>query len=99
EGAAVSFDGSGSSDPDGDALTYAWTFGDGSTGTGVTPTHTYTAGGSYTVTLTVTDAKGAPSAPARTTATIENVAPTVNAGADVTMTAGVFTLHATFSDP
>ena len=99
EGAAVSFDGSGSSDPDGDALTYAWTFGDGSSGTGVKPSHSYANNGSYTVTLTVTDSRGAASSPATTTATIANAAPVVNAGANQTATAGTaFTFSATFSD-
>lgn len=67
----VTFDGSGSTDPDGDTLAYAWEFGDGATGTGVAPTHTYTASGSYSVRLVVTDARGASSAPATTTATID----------------------------
>ena len=100
EGAAVSFTGTGSSDPDGDALTYAWSFGDGGTGTGATPSHTYADNGSYVVTLTVTDAHGAASAPVTTGATIANVAPTVNAAASQTATAGTaVTLSATFSDP
>jgi len=100
EGTAVSFDGSGSSDPDGDALTYAWSFGDGATGSGARPTHAYADNGTYTVTLTVTDARGAAGAAATTTATIGNVAPTVNAGPNQTITLGsAVTLSATFSDP
>src|SRR5947208_3120926 len=70
-GDTVHFDGSTSFDPDGNTpLTYTWSFGDGSTGTGPTPVHAYTAAGTDTVTLVVTDAAGAPSAPAKTTATI-----------------------------
>src|SRR6266566_4615678 len=100
EGTAVSFNGTGSSDPDGDALTYAWSFGDGGTGTGAAPSHTYVDNGNYVVTLTVTDARGAASAPVASAATIGNVAPTVNAGANQSATVGSpVTLSASFSDP
>ena len=99
EGVAVSFDGNSSSDPDGDALTYAWSFGDGSSGTGVRPSHAYADNGSYTVSLTVTDAHGAASAPALTTAMIANAAPVVSAGPDQTVTVGTsVSVNATFSD-
>jgi hypothetical protein len=98
EGTAVAFDGTGSSDPEGESLSWAWDFGDGNTGTGASPTHTYADDGLYTVELTVT-ANGR-TAVTTTTATIANVAPTVNAGSDATIDEGqVFMLSATFSDP
>ena len=99
--ATVTFNGSGSFDPDNNLpLTYAWDFGDGTTGTGVTPMKTYGAEGSYVVTLVVTDALGRASAPATTTATIGNLPPAVNAGADAVVDLGTpFPLGATFTDP
>jgi len=98
---AVAFNGSTSTDPDNNLpLTYSWDFGDGAAGTGATPTHSYAQDGTYTVTLIVTDSKGLPSSPASTTAIIGNIAPTVNAGADRSATAGVaLDLSATFTDP
>lgn len=97
----VQFNGTGSIDPNGGVLTYAWKFGDGGTDTSATPTHTYTANGTYTVSLTVTNASGSSSAPATTTAQIQNIAPTVVAGADMKVAPGgtYNLLGARFSDP
>lgn len=98
----LTLDGSGSSDPQGDLpLTYEWDFGDGSPRAGgVTPQHTYGSDGVYTVSLVVTDSKGNASAPATTTATIRNFAPTVDAGGDRAMDLGqALTLSAQVSDP
>src|SRR5207248_1529281 len=73
----IRFDGSRSSDPDDNLpLSYSWTFGDGDTATGARPTHVYLASGTYSVTLSVTDAKGAASQPATTTANVSGRADT-----------------------
>jgi PKD repeat protein len=99
EGNILTFDGTRSTDPDGDLLTYAWTFGDGVTATGARPTHSYADNGTYTITLVVTDTEGA-SAQATTSATITNVAPAVNAGADAAVQTGTaYQLAASFTDP
>jgi PKD repeat protein len=99
EGSAVSFDGSGSLDPAGEGLTYEWDFGDGNTGIGVSPDHTYADNGLYTVRLTVV-AADEQSDVETTTATIANVAPSVDAGSDASIYVGAtFQLSATFSDP
>ena len=100
EGAPVSFDGSGSSDPDNNLpLSYAWTFGDGTTGSGQSPAHTYGQNGVYTVGLSVTDSRGG-SHSTTTTATIANVPPSVQAGADKSVNLGeAMSISATFSDP
>lgn len=99
EGSAVAFNASASSDPDGDPLTYAWNFGDGQTGSGATPTHSYADNGSYLATVTVTDGNGG-SSTASASVTVQNVAPSVDAGADATIESGdTFSLGGSFSDP
>jgi len=106
EGASVAFDGTGSSDVDDPTITYLWDFGDGSCAmdpapaacSDPTPSHTYLDNGAFEVTLTVSDgyATGNTSA----TATILNVAPTVNAGSDASLISGeTFNFSGTFSDP
>lgn len=98
EGTALSFSSAGTLDPDGDALTYLWDFGDGQTSSAANPGHSYSDNGSYSVTLTVSDGKGGTDAKT-TTATITNVAPVVNAGADVSVKPSTaFSLNASFSD-
>jgi len=102
EGSPISLDGTGSFDPDGDPLTYAWsvdtaicTFDDA---TSVTPDLTCGDNGNFTVTLVVDDGQITSSDTA--TVTVNNVAPTVVAGPDVTIDEGEFVnVMASFSDP
>lgn len=82
EGSAITFNAGNSSDPDGDSLVaYTWDFGDGTVQSVSSPTvaHIYSdnkpGGGAYTVTLQVTDARGATSVAANTSALIGNIAP------------------------
>ena len=82
EGSTITFSAANSSDADGDALiAYTWDFGDGTVQTVTAPTveHTYSdnnpGGGAYLVALQVTDAKGATSVVANTSARIDNIAP------------------------
>ena len=100
EGSPVTFDGTGSYDPDGGAIvSYNWDFGDGSSGNGAGPTHTYGDNGIYTVTLTVTDDERESGTDAATV-TVDNVAPTVDAGSDQTVLAGeTVSFSGSFSDP
>ena len=90
KGIALTFDGSGSYDPDGGAIAeYNWDFGDGNTGTGLNPVHTYADADTYDVNLVVVDDEGAESAPATTTAVIEdNVPPVADPGGPYKGTAG-----------
>jgi PKD repeat protein len=105
EAASVAFSGSGT-DPDDATLTYSWDFGDGTCSvptppaacTQMNPSHVYVDNGSYSVVLTVSD--GYATGNAATTAIIVNVAPTVNAGGDVSLVSGqTLNFSGTFSDP
>ncbi|MCP4541931.1 MAG: tandem-95 repeat protein, partial [Chloroflexi bacterium] len=85
EGGTASFTGS-FTDPDiGDTHTVVWDLGDGNTATDtLSPTHVYAdnaASGAYTVTLTVTDSQSGVVSDTLLV-TVNNVAPTVDAGPD-----------------
>jgi hypothetical protein len=82
EGSTITFNAGNSSDPDGDAVVaYTWDFGDGTVQSvsSSTVAHIYSdnkpGGGAYVVALQVTDARGATSAAANTSALIGNIAP------------------------
>jgi len=102
EGSQIGLDGTGSFDPDGDPLNYAWSvdsalcaFDDA---TSPTPDLTCGDNGNFTVTLVVDDGQATASDTAAVT--VNNVAPTVVAGPDVTINEGEFAnVLATFSDP
>jgi CSLREA domain-containing protein len=110
EGDPLSLDASLSSDPDEDSLTFTWDVnGDGVFGdaTGATPTLSAAQladlgladDGTFTVTVRVEDAQGGRDE-ASTTLTVNNVAPTVDAGGDVTLEAGTALSRAgSFTDP
>jgi DNA/RNA endonuclease G (NUC1)/PKD repeat protein len=99
EGASVAMSGAGSSDLDGDPLTYEWTFGDGGTSSGVAVAHTYAQDGTYSVRLIVSDILGIPDT-AITTATVSNVAPSINSFDGATLLPGeTYSATGTFVDP
>jgi len=103
EGNTVTLNGSASDPGVNDHLTYQWTYmgvaGPVTIGTLPTLTITVPDNGNYTFTLTVTDSDGASSSDAAVV-TANNVAPTVSAGGNQTVTEGsLVTLNGTFSDP
>ena len=101
EGSLAYFDGSGSYDPDGTIESYEWDFGDASPKEyGITVSHIYADNGVYTVELVVTDNDGLTGADT-CTVTVANVAPTVDAGPDITVDEGALVAlnPAIFEDP
>jgi PKD repeat protein len=100
EGATVSFFGSYTDSGTADTHTIDWDFGDGNTASGtLTPTHVYADNGVYTVTLTVTDDDGGMGTDTLTVM-VNNVAPTVDAGADQTVDEGTTVNFAgSYTDP
>jgi PKD repeat protein len=102
EGATVTLTGAGSSDPDpGTTLSYAWDLdldGQYDDATGVTAPYVGGDDGVRTVGLRVSD--GSLSATDTATVTVQNVAPTVNAGPDRTVDVGATVAFAgSFTDP
>lgn len=90
EGSSVVLSGLGSFDSDGTITGYAWDLdGDGQydDGNGATAVFSTVASGSHTVGLHVTDNRGA-TATATAIVTVNNVAPTADAGDDQTLTLG-----------
>ncbi len=100
----VTFDDPGDT---GEGYTYFWDFGDGTTcDSSVTPddcgseaAHTYANDGTYTITVTITDSGGLDGT-GSVDVEVLNVAPTVDAGPDVTVEqGGSFTSSGSFVDP
>ena len=100
EGDTVAFAGSFTDPGTADTHTVVWDFGDGASAPGtLTPTHVYADNGVYTVTLIVTDDDGSVGSDTLTV-TVNNVAPTVNAGADQSANEGdTVTFGGSFTDP
>lgn len=98
EGAPIEFTAS-AVDAEGGDLTYSWNFGDGSPAVlGASVSRSYVDDGEYEVTLTVTDAEGL-STTSKTSASVANVAPEVDAGQPASIYSGdTFSLQAAFSD-
>jgi PKD repeat protein len=97
EGSPVTFDGSASTFGCGNAA-YHWTFSDGGSADGVQPTHTFADNGTYSGTLTVTEGARTDSTPF--SVTVDNAAPAVDAGANVSGAPGsVVTFVGTATDP
>ena len=100
EGDVVNFSGSFTDPGSADTHTVDWDFGDASIAGGtLTPSHVYADNGIYTVALTVTDDDGGVGTDTLTV-TVNNVAPTVNAGSDQTVDEGdtISLDPATFND-
>jgi PKD domain-containing protein len=102
EGSTITFSAGNSSDPDGDALiAYTWDFGDGTVQSVSSSTveHTYSdnkpGGDAYLVTLQVTDARGATSSVANTSALISNITPTATFAPASPVGEGTFNLSLT----
>ncbi len=103
EGSSVTLDGRGSTDPNNDQLSFAWEldndgqFDDGGGSTVVS--FSRPDNGVYPIRLQVSD--GQLSATAATTVTVVNVAPTVNAGPNQSVTLGVRVqlIQTRFTDP
>ncbi|MEO2002552.1 MAG: PKD domain-containing protein, partial [Candidatus Poribacteria bacterium] len=97
EGSAISF--AGTFTDQGSGHTFLWNFGDGATATTQVATHTYADNATYQTTFTVTDAAGNFDTD-NATATISNVAPTANAGANQSGNEGAsLAFSGTFTDP
>jgi len=101
ESDTVSFSGSYTDLGDTSTHTITWEFGDGDFESGtLMPTHIYEDNGIYTVTLTVTDGYGGIGSDSLTV-TVNNVAPTIDAGSDQTAECCVDTVSfsGSFYDP
>ena len=100
EGKEVNFDGNFTDAGSLDTHTILWNFGDGTSASGnLKPTHIYADNGSYKVTLTVTDNDGGIGI-SSLIVLVENVAPVVFAGQNVTASEGnTVNFDGTFIDP
>ncbi len=99
EGDSATFSAAASLDPNGTIVSYAWSFSDGVTASGVDATRSFAQDGVYVVTLTVTDNDGLTDT-ASVSVAVVNVAPTLGAIPNATVTAGAtYTAAGSFTDP